>query len=303
MIKNGLVTIVIPCYNQSHFLGEAIKSVLGQTYENYEVIVVNDGSTDETSEVAMSFNNVKVIEQNNMGLSASRNVGLSKSNGEFIVFLDSDDKLLPQALEIGVKSLEDRPECAFVSGFCDRISFDGSYLPTYQPIIDESDYYMSLLRSNYIWAPSNVMYRREVFEKTPGFNTEVSPAADYEIYLRIARLFPVYHHGHIVTEYRQHKTSMSKDYGLMLKNVLTVLQAQWEFVKKNKRHKAALEYGIPSYKQYYLEGVCVQAISSLKDYKLRQVMQYGLVLMSYPTTLPGLFNKLIRGKMEKIFIT
>src|ERR671911_2120937 len=113
----GLVSVVIPCYNQAHFLGEAIESVLAQSYPRFEIIVVDDGSTDDTSKVAARYPGVRYVYQNNQGVSAARNSGLARSEGEYVVFLDADDRLLPEALETGLKCLEARPECAFVSGY------------------------------------------------------------------------------------------------------------------------------------------------------------------------------------------
>src|SRR5918995_1252705 len=113
----GLVSVVIPCYNQAHFLVEAIESVLAQSYPRFEIVVVDDGSTDDTSEVAARYPGVRYVYQNNQGVSAARNSGLARSEGEYVVFLDADDRLLPEALEAGLRCLEARPECAFVSGY------------------------------------------------------------------------------------------------------------------------------------------------------------------------------------------
>src|SRR5919112_6190031 len=123
-----LVTVVIPCYNQAHFLGEAIESVLSQSYRNFEIIVVDDGSTDETSEVASRYEEVRLIRQENRGLSGARNTGIRDSQGEFLVFLDADDKLLPGALEAGLRCFEAHPECEFVFGDFRYIGIDGAPL-------------------------------------------------------------------------------------------------------------------------------------------------------------------------------
>src|SRR5215207_9860716 len=112
----GLVSVVIPCYNQAHFLGEAIESVLDQSYPNFEIIVVDDGSPDDTSEVAGRYPEVRLVRQENRGLAGARNAGLSYSEGEYVVFLDADDRLLPEALEAGLKCLKAHSECAFASG-------------------------------------------------------------------------------------------------------------------------------------------------------------------------------------------
>src|SRR6266513_5232454 len=102
MPASGLVSVIIPCYNQAHFLHEAIESVLAQTYSNREIIVVDDGSTDNTATVARCHSPPRYIYQENAGPSAARNTGFEQSRGEYLVFLDADDRLLPEALEIGV---------------------------------------------------------------------------------------------------------------------------------------------------------------------------------------------------------
>src|SRR4051812_16000050 len=117
MIKGSeLVTVVIPCYNQARFLGEAIESVLRQTHRAREVVVVDDGSTDGTAAVAARYPDVQLIRQPNRGLAAARNRGLAESRGAYLVFLDADDRLLPRALEVGLRCLMDHPLVAFAYG-------------------------------------------------------------------------------------------------------------------------------------------------------------------------------------------
>src|SRR5215218_6482487 len=110
--EGGLVSVVIPCYNQAHFLDEAIESVLSQSYTNFEVIVVDDGSEDETARVASGY----ALEDPRVCLIRQQNRGLAEARGEYVVFLDSDDRLLGDALAVGVRELESHPRCAFVSG-------------------------------------------------------------------------------------------------------------------------------------------------------------------------------------------
>src|SRR4028119_1234933 len=110
----GLVSVIIPCYNQAYFLGEAIESVLAQSYPHFEIVVVDDGSTDNTSEVAARYPGVRCIRQENRGLAGARNEGIRHSSGSYLVFLDADDRLLPEALAVGLRHLKERPECAFV---------------------------------------------------------------------------------------------------------------------------------------------------------------------------------------------
>ena len=95
---NPLVSVIIPCYNHAQFLPDAIRSVQQQTYSPVEIVVVNDGSTDDTETVAKQFDTVKHIYQTNRGLSAARNTGIEHSSGEFLVFLDADDWLYKDAV-------------------------------------------------------------------------------------------------------------------------------------------------------------------------------------------------------------
>src|SRR3712207_6844017 len=105
----ALVSVVIPCYNQAHFLGEAIESDLGQTYPHFEVLVVDDGSTDNTQEVAAPYPGVRCIRQENQGLAAPRNTGIRHTKGTQLVFLDADDRLLPGALASGLYAPKEHP--------------------------------------------------------------------------------------------------------------------------------------------------------------------------------------------------
>jgi glycosyltransferase involved in cell wall biosynthesis len=247
----GLVTVVIPCYNQARFLGEAIESALSQTYKNFEVVVVDDGSDDHTSEVAARYGRVRLVRQENKGLSAARNRGFAEGRGEYVVFLDADDRLLPDALEVGVGKLETHPNCAFVSGHCTLIAVDGSALQTPHQFHIRKAHYRALLRGNYIWNPASVIYRSTVLNSIGGFDPSVSPSADYDLYLRIARDYPVHCHEHVVVEARRHGANMSSDYERMLKYSLIVLESQWRYARGNECDEEAYRQGINHYRKYY----------------------------------------------------
>ena len=138
--KQPLISIVVVCYNQAQYLGEAIESALAQTYQFVEILVVDDGSTDETAQVAAAFPRVHYIHQSNRGLPAARNAGLRRSAGEYIVFLDADDRLLPGAVQEGMHCFGDSPDCAFVSGAYRNVFSDGSPAPTDPQQLVEADH-------------------------------------------------------------------------------------------------------------------------------------------------------------------
>ena len=250
MPESGLVSVIIPCYNQAQFLPEAIESASAQTYPHREIIVVDDGSTDGTTKVAADYAALQYIRQENSGVSAARNTGLKKSRGEHLVFLDADDRLLPEALQIGVDSLREHADCAFASGHCRLIVADGSLLATPEQAEVSNDHYLALLRRNYIWCPGSVIYRRSTFDIVGGFDPSLGPGADYDLYLRIARALPVFSHNRFVVDYRLHK-SMSSNHSLMLREALKALESQWNFLKASPSHVAAFKSGRRYWQDYY----------------------------------------------------
>ena len=281
MRKPRLVSIIIPCYNQARFLGEAIESVFAQTYTHYEIIVVDDGSTDDTARVAASFGRARCLSRKNRGLAAARNAGLEAAEGSYVVFLDADDRLLPNALRDGVTALDSQPACAFAYGHVSLIATDGSPLPSPPQTAVRADHYFELLRHNYIWTPGAVVYRRAVFDSVAGFNTLVSGSADFDLNARIASLFPVCCTDTVVLEYRRHDESMSRDFSRMLKASVTARRLQRKFVKGNRRYEDALRAGIRAAQEDYGEKLITQVRLCMRRREWGKAMTGLLTLFRY----------------------
>ena len=241
--QSGLASIIIACHNQAHFLHDAIESAVTQTYANREIIVIDDGSTDNTAQVAGQYSAVRYLYQKNAGPSAARNAGVKNSRGEYLVFLDADDRLLPDALNVGLEYLQQHPDCAFASGFCRLIVADGSVLSQPEQPYVTRDHYLEMLRRNYIWCPASVIYRRNAFESVDGFNESLGRGEDYDLFLRLTRDYPVFCHKRFVADYRLHGATRSRDYASMLQDTLSALDAQWNFVKGSDCHVEALRAG------------------------------------------------------------
>jgi len=257
-LEDALVSVIIPCFNQAKFLSEAIQSVLQQTHRKFEIIVVDDGSSDNTREVAMSFPAVRYIRHQNRGLSAARNTGIWASKGTYLVFLDADDRLLPQAIESGLNCHRTHGRCAFVFGQHAYLKSDGTpfelMLSSHLFLADlreAEDPYLSFLHGNFIGMHACVMYRRDIFQYLKGFDLSLSAAEDYELYLRITRNYPIYFHGATVAEYRIHGNSMTKNLELMLRAVLNVLRSQRAYIKENKQYMEAYRAGRNFWIEYY----------------------------------------------------
>lgn len=261
--KKPLVSVIIPCFNQGRFLGEAITSVQKQTYPNIEIIVVNDGSTDNTQQVAVSFANVKYFYQPNAGLSAARNHGLSHSNGLFLVFLDADDILYPEAVACNVEYLLQNPLWAFVSGGHDKVDEWLNPLENQDEAGTVScDHYKALLRGNYIGMHAAVMYRCRVFDEFR-FDTTLRACEDYDLYFRIARKYPVGAHGEKLAAYRQHGENMSAKILNMLQQVRMVHTRQIS-VLANEEEKSAWKDGKTIWTKYYANVLYRQLFNAIE---------------------------------------
>jgi SAM-dependent methyltransferase len=285
-VHNGmlpLVSVIITSYNQTRFLSDAIESVLTQTYSQFEIVVVDDGSTDNALEVVARYPGVRYIRQDNQGLSAARNKGLRESHGAYLVFLDADDRLLPIALETGMGCLQAHPECGFVSGHYSLMASDGSPMRRRQRQCVERNHYQALLRRNYIAMHATVMYRRAIFESVGEFSTSLKACEDYDLYLRIARRVPVYCHDKVVAEYRQHGANMSHNHQLMLKSALSVLQSQRKYIKGHKESEKAYQTGMKFWQTLYGDPLLTEVLRSLAHGEWRQAMRETLAMQqSYP---------------------
>src|SRR5215472_13640646 len=182
---DDLLSIVIPCYNQAHFLGEAIASALAQDHSPVEIVVVDDGSTDETAAVAARHPSLRCLRQPNRGLPAARNAGWQASMGRYVIFLDADDRLLPNAASVGVAALAARPDAGVAVGLARRIAADGSPLPTPRRPQVDSEHYASLVRRCWMVVGTEV-YRRDALVAVGGFDEQLRFAEDYDLYLRLA---------------------------------------------------------------------------------------------------------------------
>lgn len=218
-----LISVVIPCYNQGHFLEEAVKSAASSAFR-VEVIVVDDGSTDDTLAVAARCAPLKCVRQDNRGLAAARNRGLAAAAGDMVVFLDADDRLLPGGIDVGARALAANPGCAMAYGRCVMMGPDGTVWPTPQQRRVLSGHYAMLLRTNPIWMPAMAIFRRSALVHAGGFAEGFDASADYDLYLRIARAHPIHDHGVLVAAYRRHEASMSGSAQRMLQDTLAVMQ-------------------------------------------------------------------------------
>jgi len=246
--QHPLVSVIICTYNHGKYLPEAINSVLYQDYPNIEIIVVDDGSTDNTSTVVKQFPSIKYHYKQNEGLAKGRNTGIAISSGEYMLFLDADDWLLPGAVSINANYLNDNKDIAFVSGGHISIDYQDN-ITSIQKNKVAANHFEHLLEFNYIGMHATVMYRKQALDFYP-FAPDLKGCDDYDSYLGIAAKYPVMHHTQLLAAYRRHDANMSSDPDYMIHTVLEILEKHSKDLT-DQHLIAAAQKGIENWKTYY----------------------------------------------------
>lgn len=217
-----LVTVVIACYNHARFLSQAIDSALAQTYRNIEIIVVDDGSTDDTPAVAGAYGSaIRYIRQINAGPAAAKNTGVRHATGDLIALLDADDRWLPQKLETQVPMIPLGGNVGMVHGGYAVIDAGGSRTgPLHQP--SESTSFHDLLALNTVGNLTAVCTRQAALAAGP-FDESLSAVEDWDMWIRISARHQIRATPTIVAEYRQHGANISGDPYRMFKRRMSVI--------------------------------------------------------------------------------
>jgi glycosyltransferase involved in cell wall biosynthesis len=190
-VQIPLVSVIIPAFNRSWCLEEAVDSVLSQTYERYELIVVDDGSTDDTEKRLSQYENITVIAQPNRGVSAARNRGIKSSNGDLIAFLDSDDTWLPEKLSVQVEYFMRHSEAEI----CQTQEIwirDGQRVNSGHRHRKTSGLFFERSLALCLVSPSAVMIRKRLLDKVGLFDETLLACEDYDLWLRINATIPIF---------------------------------------------------------------------------------------------------------------
>ncbi|MEO6220141.1 MAG: glycosyltransferase family 2 protein [Ginsengibacter sp.] len=287
-ISPPLVSIIIPCYNQGNYLHVAIESVLKQTYSTLEIIVVDDGSSDNTKQVTQDYDKVVYVYQNNQGLSASRNTGIQHSKGTYLIFLDADDWLYPDAIKINIGYLLQNKTAAFVSGAHDKIFLEKNFIEEKKREVQSG--YINLLQGNYIAMIAAVLFQRWVFNEFL-YDVTLQSCEDYDLFLKIARKYSVIHHTEKIAVYQIHSSNMSSNIPVMLSCALRVLRKQKKWLKTVDEKKAYLN-GRNVWKKYF----CIEMYQKLRDREIKASVPVLFSLIKYK---PKLFAKYLFHKNKK----
>ena len=232
------ISVIVPAYNVEKTLLETIESIRQQTFTDFELIVINDGSTDRTLEIlnAIDDSRLKVFSYENAGLSTARNRGISHATGEFITFIDADDLWTPDKLELQLAALRQNPDAGIAYSWTSFMDETGKYFFPDKPIYFEGDVLPQMLARNFIASGSNVMARREAIESVGMFDPQISPCADWDYYLRLAMsyCFTVVPKHQVF--YRQSSSSMSTKIDFMEQCTLSMLTRAFQTAPPELQH-------------------------------------------------------------------
>lgn len=183
-----LISVIIPVYNGEKTIRETIESVLNQTFSDFELIVINDGSQDSTLEIVSSIPDprLQVFSYPNAGLAASRNRGISKATGKYISFIDADDLWTPDKLEEQLRALQANPQAAVAYSWTDCIDESGQFLHTGSHLTVNGDVYANLLVVNFLESGSNPLICQQALKEVGGFEASLNPAEDWNMWLKLA---------------------------------------------------------------------------------------------------------------------
>ncbi len=185
--KTNLVSVIIPAYNAAPFIEETIRSIYGQTYLHWEIVIIDDGSTDNTASIIDSLNDdrVKMIRQANAGVAAARNNGLAYTNGKMVVFFDADDLMSPDFLAVRVQALQNDPEIGYVGGLVETFPLA---VKTRKAAASDPVNEILFFNASFVTIPSNYLFKKEILVNNKIlFNKELNSSADRFFILEVSK--------------------------------------------------------------------------------------------------------------------
>ena len=256
-MKAPKISIVIPAYNSESTITETIESVQKQTFSDFEVIIIDDGSTDKTVEIINKIDDerIKVISYENGGVSTARNRGISHTNGEFIAFIDADDLWTIDKLELQIAALEKYPEAGVAYSWTYFMYEQGKVIKPGHPVYFKGDVYSNLLVENFLAHGSNPLVRREVIDCVGGYDSNFPHCADWDFYLRLAS----YCHFALVPKhqiyYRQSSGSMTSKIDGIEKQLLMMFEKTFKAASPQYQYlrNRSLAWVYQYFTQQYLE--------------------------------------------------
>ncbi|OXA95793.1 glycosyltransferase family 2 protein [Flavobacterium hercynium] len=213
-------SIIIPLYNKEHFIENTIKSILDQTFGDFEIIVINDGSTDKSEEKVLQFKDdrIQYFSKKNEGVSATRNLGITKANANFIAFLDADDYWYPEFLETMhyycTYFVKQKVFTAAIEIETSKNIFPAQYSIPKTGDFEFVNYFKASIKES-VLLTSSTIFNKKVFAKAGVFDTQIKSGQDTDLWIRIGLLFPILFVWKVLVRYTHDENSLSKNAALM----------------------------------------------------------------------------------------
>lgn len=249
---NPKVTIIIPTFNRKDYITEAIKSALNQTFSDYEILILDDASTDDTHEIIkplLEDGRIRYIcHPQNIGITANRNYGISISKGEYIAMLDSDDVWTDECkIKRQVEILDTHPDIGIIGTYTKIINEEDKVIGKIKYCCADSSIRRKMLKRNQ-FTQSGVVVRKDAIEKAGFYDVNIPIWEDYELWLRIGKLFKFRNIPEFMTAYRDHRGNISKEsyeksirtYEIIYKLYKSVYPNSWFLLFKIVAKKAKL---------------------------------------------------------------
>lgn len=301
--NNPPVSVIIPTYNRTHLIGRAIQSVLNQTYQDFEIVVVDDASKDNTEEVVKSFNGEKIIylrHKNNRGAQAARNTGIKAAKGGWIAFLDSDDEWLPQRLEVGL-SLAHKTGVSVVHSECYIKSSNDNELKIYGIPHKSGNIYEDLLRHP---GPmfQGLLVKRECLERIGYLDEAIISYQEWDTAIRLARYYKfgfvekplfIYHRHEDETISKDRKRDADGWAQIVEKNCKDILEIAGK--KALQRHYIILAGKYYSVREFEISSKYYRRLSDLSSgfWKIKYILQ-SLLAKKYINPIILNFSSIFR---------
>jgi glycosyltransferase involved in cell wall biosynthesis len=275
------VSVIIPSYNCAKYLTEAVDSVLSQTFRDFEVLVVDDGSTDNTEAIASNYvEPVRYIRQQNSGVAEARNRGIKESRGRYVAFLDADDTWRRDKLEVQVKALSENPAYRACYTAFTVVSPNLIPLSVMRSCRRGTALEDLLTRGNVIGSICSVVCERSLFETTGGFDPSLSQCADWDMWVRMSALTEFLYLDIPLVTYRQHAANMSRNAPLLERDSLSVLQKGFDMpslgngLRRKRRAAFARNYMVLA-GTYFHAGMYTDSAACAARSVAMDVRQFG----------------------------
>ena len=296
------VSIIIPTYNRAHLIGRAIKSVLNQTYQDFEIIVVDDGSTDNMEEVVKKFQKKNkriryIRHKENKGEAAARNTGIKAAKGEYIAFQDSDDEWFPEKLEKQMEVFESAPSKVGVvyTGFYRVKNNKKTYIPSSWVKQKEGDIHKELLKGNFVGTPAMVV-KKECFEKVGMFDENLPQLEDWELVIRLSKYyeFKCIDEPLMIAHYTPGSVN-EQPADIHVKTIKLVIEKYFKDLSQDKKLLSKYYFSIGT-------GLCSNGdFQKGKDYLIKAVKTYPLNIKLLLITFLSFLGQDMYNRVVKVY--